>query len=338
MKHRILAAIGAAIMFCMSIPVYAAAPNGEPQPTETVEEAMTPPPPTVYPAEVHTSEENGVARLEKVYYLTARDDPAAIPTEDFDREGRHYTLLDVLKTDLTETDTKDFTEVITLESATKDVGEIIKALEPELEVVTEDGYSGVLKPDYTTINVEAAGYRTNSWTVSAKRTYPNLSDADVSLIPKSIEDGGRSLTLANVDWQAGNTDYVDGDALAVRYTALATYTGTATGRSVTGYTVTVDYTGEVSKSSSDTIIYTAVFSSTDKQTVEPVIPTSGDESGEAGNKSAEETVAPTPAPASAPSSKSRLLLIPVGVAALGAAGYFGRKGYKHYINKKRGYE
>ena len=33
-----------------------------------------------------------------------------------------------------------------------------------------------------------------------------------------------------------------------------------------------------------------------------------------------------------------LLLIPVGVIALGAAGYFGRKWYKHYINKKRGYE
>ena len=34
----------------------------------------------------------------------------------------------------------------------------------------------------------------------------------------------------------------------------------------------------------------------------------------------------------------RILLIPLGVGALGCAGYFGRKGYKHYINKKRGYE
>ena len=32
------------------------------------------------------------------------------------------------------------------------------------------------------------------------------------------------------------------------------------------------------------------------------------------------------------------LLIPLGVGALGCAGYFGQKGYKHYINKKRGYE
>lgn len=135
-----------------------------------------------------------------------------------------------------------------------------------------------------------------------------------------------------MDWQDAGTDYVDGDPLAVRYTAVATYTGTATSRNATGYTVTVDYKGEVSKTSCDTIIYTAVFSSTDapqteqpRQSAEPL-----DEAGEEVTKAAGE------APAS--SFNARALLIPVGVAALGTAGYFGRKGYKHYINKKRGYE
>jgi len=330
MKHRIVGLLSAVLMLmCMSAPAFAAAPTEEPQ-TEAITDTV---PPSIYPAEVRASEENGVARLEKVYYLTAFDDPAAIPTEDFDREGRHFTLLDVLKTDMSKTDTRDYTEDITLESATKDVAEIIKVLEPELEVVTEDGYSGILTPDYTTINVEIAGYKTSSWTVSAKRTYPNLSDADVSLLPKSIEDSGRSLTLADVDWQDAGTDYVDGDPLAVRYTAVATYTGTATSRNATGYTVTVDYNGEVSKTSSDTIVYTAVFSSTDKSQAEPQSQSaeSLDEAGEELTK----TVLEEP-PAS--SFHALLLLIPVGVAALGAAGYFGRKGYKHYINKKRGYE
>ena len=201
MKHRIVGILGAALMLLsMSAAALAAAP----------------PSPSIYPAEVRASEENGVARLEKVYYLTTRDDPAAIPTEDFDREGRHFTLLDVLKNDLSETDTKDYIETVTLESATKDMGEIIKTLEPEREIITEDGYSGILKPDYANITVEPAGYRTSSWTVSATRTYPNLSDADNSMIPKTIEDCGRTLTLANVDWQEAGTDYVDGAALAVR--------------------------------------------------------------------------------------------------------------------------
>lgn len=272
-----------------------------------------PAPPAVYPAEVRASEENGVSRLEKVYYLTAQDDPAAIPTGDFEREGRSYTLLDLLKNDQTETDTKDHIEVISLNTDTKDMAEILKLLEPTLEVSTEDGYTGVLSLDHTSIAVETVGYKTSSRTVSATRTYPNLSDADVSLIPKSVEESGRTLTLADVDWQDAATDYQDGYDLALRYNAVATYTGTATSKYATGYVVTADYKGEVTKTSCDTVIYTAVFSST-------------------------ETAGQSDTSGSGAQFNYTLLLIPLGVVGLGAAGYFGRKGYLHYQNKKRGYE
>lgn len=278
-----------------------------------LEQKSAPAPVSVYPAEVRAVEENGMSRLEKVYYLTAQDDPAAIPTEDFEREGRSYTLLDLLKNDQTETDTKDHIEVITLNTDTKDMAEILKLLEPTLEVSTEDGYTGLLSLDHTSIAVEAAGYKTSSRTVSATRTYPNLSDADVSLIPKSVEESGRTLTLADVDWQDAATDYQDGYDLALRYNAVATYTGTATSKYATGYVATADYKGEVTKTSCDTVVYTAVFSSME---------TAG-QSDTSGN--------------GAPLNYA-LLLIPLGVLGLGAAGYFGRKGYLHYQNKKRGYE
>lgn len=278
-----------------------------------LEQKPAPAPVSVYPAEVRAVEENGVSRLEKVYYLTAQDDPAAIPTGDFEREGRSYTLLDLLKNDQTETDTKDHIEVITLNSNTKDMAEILKLLEPTLEVSTEDGYTGVLSLDHTSIAVEAAGYKTSSRTVSATRTYPNLSDADVSLIPKSVEESGRTLTLADVDWQDAATDYQDGYDLALRYNAVATYTGTATSKYATGYVVTADYKGEVTKTSCDTVVYTAVFSSM-------------------------ETAGQSDTSGSGAPFNYALLLIPLGVVGLGAAGYFGRKGYLHYQNKKRGYE
>ena len=268
--------------------------------------------PGLYPAEVKVSEENGISRLEKIYYLTAVDDPAAIPTGDFEREGKTYTLLDLLKNDQTETETKEIIEVITMDSETKDMTEILKLLKPKLEISTEDGYSGVLTLDYTTISVEAAGYKTSSRTVSATRTYPNLSDADVSLIPKSVEEGGRTLTLADVDWQSAAADNVDGYDLALRYNAVATYTGTATSKYATGYTVTADYKGEVTRTSCDTIVYTAVFSSMDGETWL-----------EKGN-----TFAINPL----------LIIVPIGVAAVVAACIFGKKWYTHYQNKKRGYE
>lgn len=322
-KHRRLFALASALLLTLTaLPCTALAADAE-----GAEPAQGAPPPAVlYPAEVRTSEENGMIRLEKVYYLSTRDDPAAIPTGDFDREGRHYTLLDVLKNDLSETDAKDYIEVVTLDSSTKDMAEIIKVLEPEREITTEDGYTGILKPDYTKITVEAAGYKNNSWTVSATRTYPNLSDADASLIPKTITDSGRTLTLANVDWQEAGEFY----------NAVASYTGTASGRSVTGYTVSVEYSGEVTKTSRDTVIYTAVFSAENTSHGETHLdpePTATLEGGEP-----QQTQPPEPAQDSGGSVAGKIVVTALaGIAALAIIGYGGWRGWKYIRDKKRGY-
>ena len=42
-------------------------------------------------------------RIDKVYELSRSDDPANIPTEDFDRDGYHFTLLDVVTLDVSAT-------------------------------------------------------------------------------------------------------------------------------------------------------------------------------------------------------------------------------------------
>src|SRR5699024_1108601 len=82
---------------------------------------------------------------------------------------------------------------------------------------------------------------------SATRSYPNLANQDTANIPKTIEEDGRTLTLQNISWQTDNTASVGGYALGDRYTAVATYTGSATSSYVKGYTVTADYTGTVSR-------------------------------------------------------------------------------------------
>ena len=311
--HRLVSLASALLLALAALPCTAmAAEAGDTEPAQGA-----PPPAALYPAEVRTSEENGMIRLEKVYYLSTRDDPAAIPTGDFDREGRHYTLLDVLKNDLSETDAKDYIEVVTLDSSTKDMAEIIKTLEPEREIATEDGYTGILKPDYTKITVEAAGYKNNSWTVSASRTYPNLSDADASLIPKTITDSGRTLTLAGVDWQEAGEFY----------NAIASYTGTATSKYATGYVITAEYAGEVVKTISGEMIYTAVFSGT------PINAPVQTEPGAEDNST--ETQPPEPAE---PGSSSGiglkwLLILPIGAGAAGLA-FLGKFLLKKYKAKK----
>lgn len=202
----------------------------------------------LYPVEVleYTAGDLDELRISKTYELSPLDDPAQIPTEDFERSGLRYTLLDIIKEDQTETDSKYYTETVTLDSDSKDMEKIMPLLTATCEATTEDGYTGVLTLDTASIQVEASGYGTSTRNVSATRSYPNLSEADVSLVPKSIEDSGRTLTLADVDWQeAGGF-----------YNATATYTGTATSQYATGYTVTADYAGEVTKTTSGIVRYT----------------------------------------------------------------------------------
>ena len=187
-------------------------------------------------------------------------------------------------------------------------------------------------------NTSGQQYSSSSRTVSATRTYPNLSAADVSLIPKTITDSGRTLTLADVQWQNAATTQQDGYDMALRYTANATYTGTATSQYATGYVVTASYHGAVTRVNCDVITYTAIFSSTDPA---PTLPAEEDATLTDTPTQAE----PQPDAEAAQESTEEgfsfpwaLLLLPVALAGLGAAGYFGYKQYRHYINKKRGYE
>ena len=195
--------------------------------------------PSLYPTEVKEYANGEEMRLERTYLLSSADDPANIPVGDFDREGWHYTLLDVTRQETVKSDAKDYAETYTLDTDTKDMEKIMPQLAAERTVTTEDGYTGTLQLDHTTVKVTVDGYATKTQALSASRSYPNLSEADVSLIPKSIEENGKTLTLADVQWDS--TEQTDGvGGIITRYTATASYTGTSSSRYATGYTVTAD--------------------------------------------------------------------------------------------------
>ena len=199
-------------------------------------------------------------RINKTYQLSLSDDPSLIPTEDFTRNGRHYYLLDMTRKDEVGVDIQTHTETVTQASDTNSLETILQRLDAEMEVTTEDGYVGALRLDHTSVQVTTDGYATKTSTLTASRSYPNLSEADLSLIPKSIEDRGKTLTLGDVKWSESMD--VDGEGNPVtRYTATASYTGTATSRYATGYTVSASYTGEVSKPNCAVVTYTAIFGS-----------------------------------------------------------------------------
>ncbi len=222
-----------------------------------------------YPTSVTRSEDG--SEIRKVYDLSPEDDPAGISRSDFEQDGYHYTLTDLLKQELPEHEERQHTETVSLQSDKKDMESVLALLPQEQEFITDDGLIGTLELQLDTVQVEVAGYGSSTKKVSATRSYPNLVNQDTANIPKTITDNGRTLTLETLQWQTDNTASLDGYALGDRFTAVATYTGSATSSYVTGYTVTADYTGTVSHIALDRVRYVAIFEGT------PIQPLAGAE-------------------------------------------------------------
>ena len=129
-----------------------------------------------YPTSVEEYMEGDSPRIKKVYQLSLADDPSQIPTEDFERDGRLYYLLDMTRKDEVGVDIQTITQTKTLASETNNMEKILQSLEPQMEVTTEDGYTGTLTLDHTTVKVAADGYAIGPWqtTCPPARTTPWL--------------------------------------------------------------------------------------------------------------------------------------------------------------------
>ena len=214
-------------------------------------------PEVCYPTSIQCSEDK--TELKKIYDLSPDADPAGIARSDFEKDGYHYTLVDLLRQEIPENESRQHTEHVSVESAKKDMESVLALLPQEREFITDDGLTGTLTLKLDTVQVEPSGYGSSTKQLSVKRSYPNLAEQDTQYIPKSIEDNGRTLALSDIQWQTDNTVNMDGYAVADRYTAVATYTGSATSSYVKGYTVTADYSGTVSHIALDRVRYVAIF-------------------------------------------------------------------------------
>lgn len=292
MKKKLSALLGAALMFSMTTAAFAA---DAPQATQPVGASAV----VCYPTAVTRSEDG--AEIRKMYDLGPTDDPAGIPRSDFEQDGYHYTLIDLLKQELPENESRQHTETVSIASKSKDMATVLTLLPQTKEFVTEDGLSGVLTLKLDTVKVEVAGYGSATKELSATRTYPNLAGQDTSYIPKEIEDSGHTLTLQAIDWQRLGETGEDGTE---RFTAVASYSGSTTSNYVKGYTVTADYTGTVSRIALNKTRYVAIF---EGEPLEPI---------------------PTPEPSPDPDQQTEnpvafnwgTVLLPIGIVALAGVG------------------
>ena len=212
-----------------------------------------------YPSKIETVQNGGKTEIHKVYELGADEPPSSISQDSFEQDGKTYVLQDILKNEIPSYETREIIEPVTVESETNKMEDILPLIPATKEVLTDDGFSGTLQLDVSTIQIESKGTGTSSYTMKATRTYPNLAGADLQFIPKITEENGHTLQFASVDWQSDNTANVDTHAITDRYTAVVTYEGTGTRSYSKGYTVTAEYSGIVSKTAADTVQYTAIF-------------------------------------------------------------------------------
>lgn len=225
---------------------------------------------TLTPQEIVQSTVDDYTVIEKIYVLPKDSDASLIPTESYIENDVEYEYVETKVHDNSEEDTKEHVENISYHTSTNDAEAVITLFAPTAEITTEDGYIGTLTFDHSTLELTPAGYSSRKFTVTEERSYPNLASADTSLVPKTIDKDGITLTLAGIEWASSADETVDGVDVTVRYTANAVYTGTQTKSYVNGYTASADYKGTVTKVINDTVTYTAVFKEV-KETEEPMI-------------------------------------------------------------------
>ena len=216
-------------------------------------------PDELYPTDVQTIIEDGARQIIKTYILTAGQSPSEIPRSSFERDGWRYIITDITEKRISGIDARSHTETVEINTETNDLNEIIKLFSTTLEYQSQDGYSGILTLQMPTIVCEAEGYRNGNYTVTATREYPHLSTNDLSLIPKTITDNGRTLELEGVTWEVQHYTNVDYQDIPDSYRAIAKYSARASTRIVTGYITAADYVGEIVKPTTGDTVYIAYF-------------------------------------------------------------------------------
>ena len=201
---------------------------------------------------------NGSQQAIKTFTIPVDQDPEGLIEEPFEMEGYLYTFADIVKEENMVDESKSHTETITLETDTDDLAKILDQLKPTVEY--DDGtFKGVLALDHTSIHTEASSYATKSYTVSETKVIGQLDRNDMSYVPPTTVKNGRTLSLANVEWQVTGTDLVGETLMPSSYQAVATYSARASYQAATGYVTTAEYTGDVTHEGVESVTYVLTY-------------------------------------------------------------------------------
>jgi hypothetical protein len=197
------------------------------------------------PVSVDTVTENGVTLVKKTYEVSPDTDPQAL-VRAFERNGYTFTAREILRRELPgETLSRPAQKTADALSDTDEESEIMLNFPGTIDY-EEDGYAGQLHLDGSTVTTDADEYENYTYPYTKTREIPGLDRND----PSYIEKEWNGMVLSGVTFRQG----ADG-----RYTATASYKGTATGSRPAGYVTTAVYRGEITKTVPGNILYMVVY-------------------------------------------------------------------------------
>ena len=211
---------------------------------------------------------NGQQQLVKTYTLSPGIDPETLKEPSFEYDGFLYTWAYTTKEEKPFMETKEAVKTVTVETPKNDLSLILEQLAPSMEY--DDGeFQGELALDHTSLVTEASSYTTKYSKTTETKVIGNLDRNDMSYVPATTVKNGRTLTLANVDWQVTGTALVGEALVPSQYQAVATYSASNSYKAATGYVTTVEYRGEVVAEGIENITYTVVYTG---EKIQPEIP------------------------------------------------------------------
>ena len=169
-----------------------------------------------------------------------------------------YELKNVDRVDNFKTLTKEQETIVERVTNTNNLEKVI-SLFNETKDFEDDGYTGTLVRDNSTLKVQIKDSYQEEYKVYLQKSYDNVPSNELNDIPKEIKENGTTYYLVNPVWNIAETEMVSNNEVPVKYNGTMYYEGIKTKTIITSYLATIKYTGTLEKQVPDTTTFTAKY-------------------------------------------------------------------------------
>ena len=187
--------------------------------------------------------------------------------QEISKDGITYKLEDIIEKENTKVVYKNKEVTKELIVNTNDKYEILNMFEQELNI-KEDGYTGTLKIDNSSVTIEPNDSYKEEYKVYYEKEYKNVERNELNNIPKTLEKDDTTYYLVDPVWTVSKTQIIDGQDVPVSYNGIMKYEAIKERTVITNYIATVKYNGKLEKEVVDTVTLTMEYTEVPTQKIE----------------------------------------------------------------------